>query len=74
MKSSELTEFKQLIHSARNSLNSIVLHAELGKMLTETNADTDQVKNAFKVILQQCKGCEKILTDMQGNSIDNILG
>jgi hypothetical protein len=52
MKSSELTELRQLIHSARNSLNSIVLHAELGKMLTETNDDIDQINNAFKVILQ----------------------
>ena len=74
MKRSEPTEFKQSLHSARNSLNSIVLHAELGKMLIENNADAEQIKNAFTVILQQCKGCEKILTDMHENSIDDTSG
>ena len=70
MESREPTQFKQSLHSARNSLNSIVLHAELGKMLMENNGDAEQIKNAFTVILQQCKGCEKILTKIEKNRPD----
>jgi len=74
MKSIEPPEFDKFIHNIRNPLNSMSLHAELGKMLIENNADTEQIKNAFTVILQQCKECEKILTDMRENSTDDASG
>ncbi|MFT6898436.1 MAG: hypothetical protein ACJA13_002857 [Paraglaciecola sp.] len=65
MKSIKPAEFKQFIHSVRNPLNSIALHAELGNMLIEDHASPEQIKNAFVVILQQCKCCEQVLSDMR---------
>ncbi|WP_340680698.1 histidine kinase dimerization/phospho-acceptor domain-containing protein [Paraglaciecola sp.] len=71
MKSIEAAEFNQFIHNVRNPLNSITLHAELGKMLIEDQGSAEQIKNAFSVILQQCKSCELILTDMRKSYTDS---
>ncbi|WJG09207.1 histidine kinase dimerization/phospho-acceptor domain-containing protein [Aliiglaciecola sp. LCG003] len=68
MKSIEEAEFNQFIHSVRNPLNSISLHAELGKMLIENQASTEEIKHAFTVILQQCKCCEQVIGDMRKNT------
>ncbi|ARD42900.1 histidine kinase [Colwellia sp. PAMC 21821] len=71
MKNIELPVFEKFIHNVRNPLNSIVLHAELGKMLIDNDADVEQIKNAFTVILQQCKGCEQLLMDMRKNNAND---
>lgn len=61
----EPAEFDEFIHDAINPLNSITLHAELGKMLIDEHASTEQIKNVFTVILQQCISCEHVLTEMR---------
>ena len=71
MKSIEASEFNHFIHCVRNPLNTISLNAELGKMLIEDQGSTEQIKQAFSVILQQCKNCEQILTDMRQNNTDD---
>lgn len=71
MKSIEPPEFNKFIHSVRNPLNSIALHAELGNMLIDDHASTEQIRNAFTVILQQCKCCEQVLTEMRKKSSED---
>lgn len=71
MKSIEPPEFNKFIHSVRNPLNSIALHAELGNMLIEDRASTEQIKHAFTVILQQCKCCEEVLSEMRKKNSDD---
>jgi hypothetical protein len=41
------------------------LHAELGKMLVDEKANAQDIRNAFLVILQQCKVCEEEIADMR---------
>ena len=65
MKTINTKEFKHFVHSVRNPLNSISLHAELGKMLVEGQGTTEQIKNAFEVILKQCKVCDQTLSEMR---------
>ena len=69
MNSIELPEFDKMIHDLRNPLNSITLHAELGKMLIDEHASTEQIKNAFSVILEQCIACEKLIKVTRDNNI-----
>jgi signal transduction histidine kinase len=71
MKSIEAAEFNKFIHSVRNPLNSISLNAELGKMLIDDQASPEQIKKAFIEILQQCKNCEQVLTDMRKKNTDD---
>lgn len=71
MRSIEAAEFNKFIHSVRNPLNSISLNAELGKMLIDDQASPEQIKKAFSEILQQCKNCEQVLTDMRKKNSDN---
>jgi hypothetical protein len=73
MNSIELPDVDKYIHKARNPLNSIALHAELGKMLIDEHASPEKIKNAFIVILEQCICCEEILTEMRNKSNDNTL-
>jgi signal transduction histidine kinase len=68
MKSINETEFNHFIHSVRNPLNSIALHAELGKMLMDGRGSSKQIKNAFEVILQQCRLCDQTMADMRLNA------
>ena len=65
MSTLESEEVDGFIHNTLNPLNSITLHAELGKMLVEENASNEQIKEIFSVILQQCASCEQILTEMR---------
>lgn len=65
MKRIRETDFKHFIHSIRNPLNSISLHAELGKMLIEGQGSTEQIKSAFEVILQQCRRCDQTIGEMR---------
>jgi signal transduction histidine kinase len=65
MKTINNTEFKHFVHSLRNPLNSISLHAELGKMLIEGQGTPEEIKNAFEVILKQCKTCDQTLSEMR---------
>tara|TARA_R110000868_G_scaffold315780_4_gene576678 strand:- start:602 stop:826 length:225 start_codon:yes stop_codon:yes gene_type:complete len=74
MKSIEAAEFNKFIHSVRNPLNSISLNAELGKMLIDNHASPEQIKKAFIEILQQCKNCEQVLTDMRKKNTDDSSG
>jgi signal transduction histidine kinase len=55
----------KFIHDVRNPLNSISLHAELGKILVSDKASNQQIKHAFSVILEQCKVCETLLTQQR---------
>lgn len=64
MKSINQRDFNHFIHNVRNPLNSIALHAELGKMLIDGQGTTGQIKNTFEVILQQCRRCDQTLGDM----------
>jgi len=68
MSNIEPPEFDKFIHNVRNPLNSISLHAELGKMLLDENASTEQIRNLFIVILEQCISCEEILSEMRNKS------
>lgn len=72
MKNIEASEFNNFIHSVRNPLNSISLHAELGKMLLDENASSEKIKHAFSVILEQCSSCEQILTEMRNRNVASI--
>lgn len=69
MKSSELPEYNKCIHNIRNSLNSISLHAELGKVLIENGTDKEQMLHALTVILQECKTSEMALKQLGKNSV-----
>lgn len=71
MNSIEIPEFDKFIHKVRNHLNSMTLHAELGKMVIDEHASTEKIKNAFTVILEQCISCEKLLTEMRNKSNKN---
>ena len=59
MKDREVENISQFVHDIRNPLNSITLHAELGKMLIE------EIKKAFMVILDQCNSCNQQLKNMR---------
>jgi light-regulated signal transduction histidine kinase (bacteriophytochrome) len=72
VKDIESSEFNKFIHSVRNPLNSISLHAELGKMLLEEQANSEKIKHTFAVILEQCSCCEKILTEMRCKNTDSV--
>ncbi|MDP5029584.1 MAG: histidine kinase [Paraglaciecola sp.] len=63
------TEFKDFTHRLRNPLNSISLHAELGKMLIANQGSSEKIAQAFEVILQQCKRCEQTISDMRSNKV-----
>ncbi|WP_028867678.1 hypothetical protein [Psychromonas arctica] len=70
MKTSELPEYNKYIHNIRNSLNSISLHAELGKMLIENGTDKEQMLHALTVILQECKNSEIALKKIGKNNTE----
>jgi hypothetical protein len=59
MRKIDEAEFNHFIHN-------VSLHAELGKMLIEDkDASTEQIKNAFEVILLQCKHCDQTINEMR---------
>lgn len=68
MKRIKTDEFNHFVHSIRNPLNSISLHAELGKMLIDGQGTTEQIKHAFEVILKQCELCDQTIGEMRLNS------
>ncbi|GAC33001.1 histidine kinase dimerization/phospho-acceptor domain-containing protein [Paraglaciecola polaris] len=65
MNNDEAAKIQKLIHNVRNPLNSISLHAELGNMLLEGQTSNDALQNAFTVILQQCRECDRVLGDIR---------
>lgn len=65
MNGNEPTQMQQFIHNVRNPLNSISLHAELGKMLIDNKASEDEIKHAFNAIVEQCKVCEALLAEQR---------
>jgi len=71
MKTSESPEYNKCIHNIRNSLNSISLHAELGKMLIENGTDKAQMLRALTVILQECKTSEMTLKKIGKNNTED---
>jgi hypothetical protein len=68
MKTSELSEHNKDIHTIRNSLNSISLHAELGKMLIENGTNKVQMLETLTIILQECKASEMTLKTISKSS------
>jgi hypothetical protein len=68
MKTSELSEHNKSIHTIRNSLNSISLHAELGKMLIENGTNKVQMLETLTIILQECKASEMTLKTISKSS------
>jgi len=68
MKTDSRNDLNKLLHKAKNPLNSITLHAELGKLLIDNEASADELKRAFDVIIAQCQSCEKVLSEMQSTS------
>ncbi|WP_158771593.1 histidine kinase dimerization/phospho-acceptor domain-containing protein [Paraglaciecola sp. L1A13] len=65
MNNKEANLIRQHIHDVRNPLNSIALHAELGNMLLEGQTSSDKLANAFTVILQQCRECDRVLGEIR---------
>ena len=61
MNNDEASQIRKHIHNVRNPLNSIALHAELGNMLLKGQASNQELQNAFSVILQQCRECDREL-------------
>ncbi len=53
------------IHDVKNPLNSIALHAELGKMLLEGQTSNEELQNTLSVILQQCQECDRVLGEIR---------
>jgi len=65
MKKISPIEFNEFAHKINNTLNSVTLHAELGKMLIDDSSSVEEIRNVFTVILQQCKVCEEEFAEMR---------
>ncbi|MFT2091858.1 histidine kinase dimerization/phospho-acceptor domain-containing protein [Paraglaciecola sp. 2405UD69-4] len=65
------SEFDKFVHNMRNPLNSITLNAELGKVLIDGQASTEQIKQVFSKILQQCKDCDEMLGEIRRKNKEN---
>ena len=60
-----------LIHDVRNSLNTISINAELGKLTLQKNADINKAIQIFEVILAECQLCSKRITELKENLQDD---
>ncbi len=60
-------DYRKLIHDARNPLNNISVHAELGKLALQTKSDIDRAIASLDVILSECQRCSHSLQALADN-------
>lgn len=56
---------QRIFHDVRNPLNNISVNAELGKLTLERTGDTDKAIAIFARILQECRRCDTVLTELR---------
>ena len=74
MKKLKDTDLDKFVHNIRNPLNSITLNAELGKVLIDGQVSPEKIKQVVSTILQQCKNCDDILSELRHKSSNNLVG
>ena len=56
---------QRIFHDVRNPLNNISVNAELGKLTLERTGDADKAIAIFARILQECRRCDTVLTELR---------
>ncbi|BFM21715.1 histidine kinase dimerization/phospho-acceptor domain-containing protein [Gilvimarinus japonicus] len=59
------SDTQRLLHDVRNPLNNISVNAELGKLTLERTGDTDKATAIFERILQECRRCDTVLSELR---------
>ncbi|WP_041524041.1 histidine kinase dimerization/phospho-acceptor domain-containing protein [Gilvimarinus agarilyticus] len=59
------SDTQRLLHDVRNPLNNISVNAELGKLTLERTGDVDKASAIFERILQECRRCDTVLTELR---------